>query len=102
MLTIHCFSVADYAKKPLYRVTCGDLGIHPNEVEIRLKRVLNLGKIWNCGNTTEIKICCLNYTNSSQSFSWTKLKSSYRNVLCRTYSEMLWFLVSAAVWDFLP
>ncbi|KAK7921482.1 hypothetical protein PG985_009504 [Apiospora marii] len=34
-------SVAELAEKPLFRVTCGDIGTKPEEV-------LYLGKIWNC------------------------------------------------------
>ncbi len=41
-------SVADYARKPLYRVTCGDIGTKPVEVERYLETVLRLGRIWGC------------------------------------------------------
>ena len=41
-------SVAEIAKKPLYRVSCGDLGIEPTKVEEYLESVLYLGKIWDC------------------------------------------------------
>ena len=41
-------SVAEIAKKPLYRVTCGDIGTKPQEVEKYLESVLYLGKIWDC------------------------------------------------------
>lgn len=41
-------SVADYARKPLYRVTCGDIGTKPVEVEMCLEKVLRLGRIWGC------------------------------------------------------
>ena len=41
-------SVAEFAKKPLYRVSCGDLGIEPTKVEEYLESVLYLGKIWDC------------------------------------------------------
>jgi SpoVK/Ycf46/Vps4 family AAA+-type ATPase len=40
--------VAEIAERPLYRVTCGDVGIKPEEVEKYLESVLHLGKIWNC------------------------------------------------------
>lgn len=53
LLTI--FSVAEIAKKPLYRVTCGDIGIEPTQVEKYIKTVLYLGKIWDCG---ELKSTC--------------------------------------------
>ena len=41
-------TVAELAEKPLYRVTCGDLGTEPTEVEKYLDSVLYLGKIWDC------------------------------------------------------
>ncbi|RAH40814.1 P-loop containing nucleoside triphosphate hydrolase protein [Aspergillus brunneoviolaceus CBS 621.78] len=41
-------SVADYARKPLYRVTCGDIGTRPADVEKYLETVLRLGRIWGC------------------------------------------------------
>lgn len=41
-------SVAEIAKKPLYRVTCGDIGTQPQEVEKYLESVLYLGKMWDC------------------------------------------------------
>ncbi|KAF5684324.1 AAA family ATPase [Fusarium circinatum] len=41
-------SVAEMAKKPLYRVTCGDIGTEAQEVEKYLQSVLYLGKIWDC------------------------------------------------------
>jgi ATP-dependent Lon protease len=42
-------SVAEMAEKPLYRVTCGDVGTKPEDVEKYLQSVLHLGKIWDCG-----------------------------------------------------
>jgi SpoVK/Ycf46/Vps4 family AAA+-type ATPase len=41
-------SVAEIAEKPLYRVTCGDIGTQPQEVEKYLESVLYLGKMWDC------------------------------------------------------
>jgi SpoVK/Ycf46/Vps4 family AAA+-type ATPase len=41
-------SVAELAEKPLYRVTCGDLGTKPWEVEHYLESVFHLSKIWGC------------------------------------------------------
>jgi AAA+ superfamily predicted ATPase len=46
--TLTAESVAEIAEKPLYRVTCGDIGTEPDEVEKYLESVLNLGKIWGC------------------------------------------------------
>ncbi|PVH68573.1 P-loop containing nucleoside triphosphate hydrolase protein [Cadophora sp. DSE1049] len=44
--TLTAESVAEIAEKPLYRVTCGDIGTEPDEVEPYLESVLHLGKIW--------------------------------------------------------
>lgn len=41
--------MAEHAKKPLYRVTCGDIGTHPEAVEKYLGKVLHRAKIWDCG-----------------------------------------------------
>ncbi|KAF5700153.1 AAA family ATPase [Fusarium mundagurra] len=41
-------SVAELAEKPLFRVTCGDIGTNPEAVEKYLESVLHLGKIWGC------------------------------------------------------
>ncbi|KAL7921508.1 P-loop containing nucleoside triphosphate hydrolase protein [Trichoderma austrokoningii] len=41
-------SVAEMAEKPLYPVTCGDIGIKPEDVEKYLESVFHLGKIWGC------------------------------------------------------
>jgi hypothetical protein len=48
MLTWSC-SVAEIAEKPLYRVTCGDMGTEARDVERYLQTVMYLGKIWDCG-----------------------------------------------------
>ncbi|KAM5351088.1 hypothetical protein ACJ41O_003811 [Fusarium nematophilum] len=41
-------SVAEIARKPLYTVTCGDIGTEPEKVEKYLESVFHLGKIWDC------------------------------------------------------
>lgn len=46
--TLTAESVAEIAKKPLYRVACGDIGTEPREVEKYLQKVFHLGKIWHC------------------------------------------------------
>ncbi|KAJ3576480.1 hypothetical protein NPX13_g3688 [Xylaria arbuscula] len=46
--TLTAESVAEHARKPLYRVTCGDIGTKPEAVEKYLKTVLTLGKTWDC------------------------------------------------------
>lgn len=46
--TITAEGVAEIAKKPLYRVTCGDIGTDAEKVEEYLETVFHLGKIWDC------------------------------------------------------
>ncbi|KUJ08921.1 P-loop containing nucleoside triphosphate hydrolase protein [Mollisia scopiformis] len=46
--TLTAESVAELAEKPLYSVTCGDIGTEPDAVESYLRRVLYFGKTWNC------------------------------------------------------
>lgn len=41
-------TVAEIAQKPLFCVTCGDIGTKPEEVEKYLESVLYLGKTWGC------------------------------------------------------
>ncbi|KAF2802194.1 P-loop containing nucleoside triphosphate hydrolase protein [Mytilinidion resinicola] len=41
-------SVAEMAEKPLFRVTCGDIGTKPEAVEKYLESVLHLSKNWGC------------------------------------------------------
>ncbi|CAM1507457.1 Fc.00g070980.m01.CDS01 [Cosmosporella sp. VM-42] len=41
-------SVAELAEKPLFRLTCGDIGTKPEDVEKYLESVLLLGKSWGC------------------------------------------------------
>ncbi|XDG10535.1 hypothetical protein ABKA04_010150 [Annulohypoxylon sp. FPYF3050] len=46
--TLTAESVAETAEKPLYPVTCGDIGTEPEAVENYLESVLHLGKTWGC------------------------------------------------------
>ena len=46
-------SVAEIAQKPLYRITCGEIGTEPSKVEKHLTAVLHLGKIWDCGKQVQ-------------------------------------------------
>ncbi|KAI4117399.1 MAG: hypothetical protein LQ345_002363 [Seirophora villosa] len=46
--TLTAESVAEIAKMPLYRVTCGDVGTNTDAVEEYLDTVLHLGRTWNC------------------------------------------------------
>ncbi|EHK48579.1 hypothetical protein TRIATDRAFT_262278 [Trichoderma atroviride IMI 206040] len=41
-------SVAEMAEKPLYAVTCGDIGTEPEKTEKYLESVFHLGKMWGC------------------------------------------------------
>ncbi|KAK7549321.1 hypothetical protein BKA81DRAFT_143339 [Phyllosticta paracitricarpa] len=46
--TLTAESVAEYTRKPLYRITSGDIGTNPEAVERYLDVVLDLGKSWDC------------------------------------------------------
>lgn len=41
--------VAEFAEKPLLRVTCGDVGTDAEIVDERLRAIFQLGKLWDCG-----------------------------------------------------
>jgi hypothetical protein len=41
-------AVAMENHKPLFVITCGDLGLSPNEVEMSLKNVFRLAHLWDC------------------------------------------------------
>ncbi|RGP81007.1 hypothetical protein FLONG3_796 [Fusarium longipes] len=47
-LFILLHGVAEVTKKPLYRVTCGDIGTKAEDVERYLETVCLLGKTWGC------------------------------------------------------
>nr|GFD59301.1 hypothetical protein [Tanacetum cinerariifolium] len=46
--TLTAESVAELAERPLYRVTCGDVGTNPETVEKYLNSVMFIGDTWNC------------------------------------------------------
>ncbi|XDG06063.1 hypothetical protein ABKA04_005678 [Annulohypoxylon sp. FPYF3050] len=46
--TLTAESMAEIAGKPLYPVTCGDIGTEPEAVETYLESVLHIGKTWGC------------------------------------------------------
>jgi len=46
--TLTAETVAEMAEKPLYRVTCGDIGTNAVQVEKYLTSIFHLGKIWGC------------------------------------------------------
>ena len=41
--------VAEFAEKPLLRVTCGDVGTDAEIVDRRLRATFQLGRLWDCG-----------------------------------------------------
>ncbi|KAI0147807.1 hypothetical protein GGR57DRAFT_245112 [Xylariaceae sp. FL1272] len=46
--TLTAESVAEIAEKPLYRVTCADIGTKAEDAEKYLESILHLGKLWRC------------------------------------------------------
>jgi SpoVK/Ycf46/Vps4 family AAA+-type ATPase len=46
--TLTAESVAEIAEKPLYRVTCADIGTKAEDAEKYLESILHLGKLWKC------------------------------------------------------
>ncbi|KAL2870147.1 ATP-binding protein [Aspergillus lucknowensis] len=46
--TLTAESVAELTRKPLYRVTCGDIGTNAEDVERYLESILYLGATWQC------------------------------------------------------
>ncbi|KAF2113908.1 P-loop containing nucleoside triphosphate hydrolase protein [Lophiotrema nucula] len=46
--TLTAETVAEFAQRPLYRVTCGDIGTDPEGVEKYLESVLFIGTTWGC------------------------------------------------------
>lgn len=46
--TLTAESVAELVQRPLYRVTCGDIGTVPESVEDYLKSVFYIGSTWGC------------------------------------------------------
>ncbi|KAI0437886.1 hypothetical protein F4803DRAFT_536888 [Xylaria telfairii] len=46
--TLTAESIAEIAERPLYPVTCGDIGTEPEDVENYLESVLHIGKTWGC------------------------------------------------------
>lgn len=55
--TLTAESVAELAERPLYRVTCGDIGTEPETVEKYLESVLYIGRIWKAGILQRSMIC---------------------------------------------
>ena len=38
--------MADYTRKPLYTISCGELGVEAASIEERLSKILHLATIW--------------------------------------------------------
>lgn len=47
--TLTAESVAEYSKRPLYRLTSGDIGTNPEDVEKSLEHIFYLGNTWKPG-----------------------------------------------------
>jgi len=45
--TLTCESIADLLHQPLYKVTCGELGTRPEDVEYKLSEIIELSHSWN-------------------------------------------------------
>ncbi|KAK4104434.1 hypothetical protein N658DRAFT_521097 [Parathielavia hyrcaniae] len=41
-------AVAQHYKRPLFVITCGDLGLNPKDVESGLKNIFRLAQLWDC------------------------------------------------------
>ncbi|KAF2020927.1 P-loop containing nucleoside triphosphate hydrolase protein [Aaosphaeria arxii CBS 175.79] len=46
--TLTAESIAEFAERPLYKVTCGDIGTDAESVEKYLESVLYIGTLWKC------------------------------------------------------
>jgi len=46
--TLTAESIAELVQRPLYRVTCGDIGTNAEQVEKYLESALFIGSTWNC------------------------------------------------------
>lgn len=69
--------VAEFAEKPLLRVTCGDIGTQAEVVEKRLQSTFHLGRIWDCGRTSTLLQAYL--ADREQLCCWTKQTYSSRS-----------------------
>jgi hypothetical protein len=41
-------AIAQTNGKPLFKITCGDLGLTPERVETKLRRIFRLASLWDC------------------------------------------------------
>lgn len=52
--TLTAESVAELTNRPLYRLTCGDIGTDPETVEKSLEHIFYLGSIWKAGEAPPV------------------------------------------------
>jgi len=64
--TLTAESVAELAEKPLYRVTCGDIGTDAEAVEKYLESVLHIGTIWKAGTLYHVPQRCIKVADGAQ------------------------------------
>jgi hypothetical protein len=64
--------VAEFAEKPLLRVTCGDVGTEAEVVDQRLQGTFKLGRIWDCGMIQPPDTCSDCALIVGQLCFWTK------------------------------
>lgn len=71
--TLTAESVAELAEKPLYRVSCGDIGTDPEKVEKYLDSVLHIGTVWQAGKCFSPFIGNTDRSNTMQLFCWMRV-----------------------------
>lgn len=93
-------ALAEFARKPLYRLTPYEIGIELEQVENNIKEAFYLGDIWNAGIFLfqALQTPTLIYANASKSFFWMIVTSfwgtgkmkPYRAIqLPRSFSKQL-------------
>ncbi|RKL39439.1 hypothetical protein BFJ72_g6913 [Fusarium proliferatum] len=70
-------ALAEFARKPLYRLTPYEIGIELEQVENNIKEAFYLGDIWNAGIVLfqALQTPTLIYANASKSFFWMIVRS---------------------------
>lgn len=81
--TLTAESVAELAERPLYRVSCGDIGTDPEKVETYLDSVLHIGQMWQAGKCSSPFAGNVDRSDTMQSFCWTR-------VMCFSRSAKRW------------
>lgn len=77
--TLTAESVAELAEKPLYRVTCGDIGTDPEKVEKYLESVLFIGSAWQAGKYSSPFLGHLDGSDAIQSSCWMRVMCFLRS-----------------------